>query len=221
MNLKFSIIIPAHNEAKIIKNTIDKLKKLDYDNYEIIVVENGSSDGTYEIVKKSGVKIYRSKKGVSNARNYGFKKSDPETDWVIFLDADVILEKNFLKALSKQLKNKVIGTCSQNPDSNKIKYKLIFKIHNLINNITKSPWAIIFVNKKIGDKIKFDNELICGEDTKYVKDARKYGSFLFFKTKHIKTSVRRFEKEGWLKVAWKWSKSAIKPSKKIKYKVVR
>ena len=50
---KCSVIIPAHNEELFIEKTLESLKKQEYRNFEIIVVDNKSNDSTYEIAKKS------------------------------------------------------------------------------------------------------------------------------------------------------------------------
>ena len=53
-----TIVIPAYNEISSIKSTISEIKKLP-GNFEIIVIDDGSTDGTYEEAKKSGVKVLR------------------------------------------------------------------------------------------------------------------------------------------------------------------
>ena len=102
---KVSIIVPAYNEADNIANTIENLLKLDYpkDKLEIIVVDDGSKDNTYEIAKKYekyGVKVFRKENGgKASALNYGFLRSTGEI--IVSLDADSYPERNALKNLVK------------------------------------------------------------------------------------------------------------------------
>ena len=92
-----SIVIPAFNEEKTIENVIDNIKKLSYPRKkEIIVVDDGSSDRTYEIIKKiKGIRTFRKKNGGrASAVNYGLKKARGEI--FVRIDADSFPEKNAL-----------------------------------------------------------------------------------------------------------------------------
>ena len=88
--MKFSVVIPAHNEAENIGTAIKalKLQNIDKGQFEIIVVDNNSTDGTFEAAEKAGADIVvkEPKKGTNMARQAGFKAS--KGDIVAFLDAD-------------------------------------------------------------------------------------------------------------------------------------
>ncbi len=104
---KLSMILPAHNEGDVITTTLKHVLKADYPNKEIIVIDDGSTDNTYEIVKgfaKNGVKIYRKPQGgKASAINFGMKKVTGEI--VMVLDADSFPEKNALKNMSGFFEN--------------------------------------------------------------------------------------------------------------------
>ena len=91
-----SIIIPVFNAERYIYHTLKHLLNQDYDNFEIIIVNDNSSDKSIKIVKSfnsSKIKIYNNNKsGASSARNYGITMSSGE--YIQFLDADDILSKN-------------------------------------------------------------------------------------------------------------------------------
>jgi cellulose synthase/poly-beta-1,6-N-acetylglucosamine synthase-like glycosyltransferase len=92
-----SIIIPAYNEEDNIKKTVENVKKLKYPGKkEIIVVDDGSTDRTYEIVKKiKGVKVLRKKNGgKASALNYGLRYCKGKI--VVCIDSDSYPEKNAL-----------------------------------------------------------------------------------------------------------------------------
>src|SRR5699024_10628440 len=109
VNRRFSIVIPAHNEERYLARTLEHLAKLAYPSqlYEVVVVENGSSDQTFEIAKRfesGNVQVLRSAQpGVSAAKNLGIDRLSPSSDWVVFLDADTVLTPSFLVDLDARL----------------------------------------------------------------------------------------------------------------------
>ena len=99
----FSIIIPLYNKEKYIERCIDSILSQSYNKYEIIVVNDGSTDKSYDLVEHysdSRISIINQKnKGVSVARNKGVKFSN--YDYVTFIDADDTWEVNYLSELKK------------------------------------------------------------------------------------------------------------------------
>ena len=95
----FSIIIPSYNRAHIVKRAIQVVLEQTYDDFEIIIVDDGSVDNTEEIIKElndSRIKyIYQNNAGVCSARNTGAKQANGE--FVIFLDSDDTVEKSWLQ----------------------------------------------------------------------------------------------------------------------------
>ncbi len=100
-----SIIIPAFNEEKTIVDCLESLSKQTYPSYEIIVVDDGSTDKTFEVLSKfqypiSNIqyKIRRQKHvGPGIARNFGAKHARGEI--LLFIDADMTFDKDFIKNL--------------------------------------------------------------------------------------------------------------------------
>ncbi len=130
---KVSVIIPTHNSSNYICDAIDSVLQQCYKDYEIIVVDDGSTDNTKEALRQYGQKIkyiYQENKGVSAARNTGIKEANGK--YIALLDADDTWVPN---KLSRQIEilenNKEIGlTCSlmdtmseQGVSLNKIKPK--------------------------------------------------------------------------------------------------
>lgn len=84
-----SVVIPTYNASRFINQTIDSVIAQTFKDYEIIVVDDGSSDSTEEIVKSYGDKvryIYQDNAGDGPARNTGIKAAKGE--WIAFLDHD-------------------------------------------------------------------------------------------------------------------------------------
>ena len=105
---KFSVIIPAHNEEDVIERAIKSILNQTYQNFEIIISNDGSTDKTKEIVenlikKDKRIKILNQDKGHSAAfaRNWGAEKAKGEI--LIFLDADTFISTNALEEISKSI----------------------------------------------------------------------------------------------------------------------
>jgi glycosyltransferase involved in cell wall biosynthesis len=93
MSLFFSIIVPCFNTGKTVAATLDSIKNQTYDNYEIIAINDGSTDNTMAILEKYRKEnsvnlriISQSNKGLGGARNAGIKNA--HSSFIAFLDAD-------------------------------------------------------------------------------------------------------------------------------------
>lgn len=101
MNSLVSVIIPNFNYSKYISFTIESVLKQSYKNLECIVVDDGSTDNSLDIVKKhealdNRVKLVaKTNGGLSSARNEGIKNA--KGDWIAFLDSDDLWEVDKLK----------------------------------------------------------------------------------------------------------------------------
>jgi cellulose synthase/poly-beta-1,6-N-acetylglucosamine synthase-like glycosyltransferase len=105
-----AVIIPAYNEATFIGRTIVSIKAQDYpsDKVKIVVVDNGSTDGTADIAKKAGANVINFPKGkVGAVRNFGVENS--QNDIVAFIDADCIAGPRWLSEAVHLLEDPSIG----------------------------------------------------------------------------------------------------------------
>ena len=101
---KFSIIVPAYNMEKYIKRTLDSIKKQSFKDYEVIVIDDGSTDKTVEVAKKAKVKVIEHKHaGLSVVRNAAIKEA--KGDYIVMLDSDDWWDKDLLKKLDESSKN--------------------------------------------------------------------------------------------------------------------
>jgi glycosyltransferase involved in cell wall biosynthesis len=101
--LPISVIIPTYNRRKWLGEILDSLahQTLPFGQFEVLIIDDGSSDATREIVQESYPfhlhYFYQTNQGDAAARNLGAKQSQAEI--LVFLDDDIILEKNFLVEL--------------------------------------------------------------------------------------------------------------------------
>src|SRR3989304_8511405 len=105
--MNVSVIIPAHNAANTLTETLESLCAQTFKNWEVIVVDNGSNDGTQAIAATFAEKDHRIRvvsepqKGVCIARNAGIRMS--RFDWLLFLDADDWLLPQHLERMTSVL----------------------------------------------------------------------------------------------------------------------
>ena len=105
---KVSVIIPTYNREKYISETIKSVLNQTYTNWELIIVDDGSTDNTCKIIKKFDKKIkyiYQKNAGVQAARNKGFSASRGE--YILFLDSDDVLLPHNLKCLTEVLEKNI------------------------------------------------------------------------------------------------------------------
>jgi len=169
--MKFSIIIATHNAAKGLPKTLDSILSQIYKDYEVVVVDGASTDGTQGLIENYEKKfngklrwISEPDKGIYDAMNKGI--SIAKGEWLYFLGSgDVFYDIKVLSSVSDALKKESLNVIYGNiqwGDSNVIyggkfsKFKLIRK------NICHQA---IFFNKKVFERLgKYDTKYKTGAD---------------------------------------------------------
>lgn len=185
-NPLISFIIPAFNASETLIETITSIKSNSNSEilYEIIIVENGSSDDTFEIANKlsdetENIYCVKSEKGVSNARNKGIEISRGK--WIIFIDADDKLNKDSLQIVKSDINTNCDLICyghTINSEHLKVtQHDVVYnknEIKSAICMMLKEPtkymqaWAKLFNRKVIlENNIRFDNRLSYAEDSDF------------------------------------------------------
>lgn len=185
--LKISVIIPTYNRATLTKRAIESVLNQNIQPYEIIVVDDGSTDNTKEVLQSFGdkiVTIYQKNSGVSVARNRGIKEAKGE--WLALLDSDDIwLNKKLSTQISYHKNNPHIkisqtneewlrdGEVIKQPKKYKKKAGYIFK--DILTHSTISPSTIV-TSREIFDNIGyFDESLnVCEDYDLWLRVALKY-----------------------------------------------
>ena len=105
--MKFSVIVPVYNRGNMIASVIDSVVSQSYSAWELILVDDGSTDSTAEICKRYAdqdervLYYYKDNGGVSSARNYGIREAKGE--FIVFLDSDNSLMADMLEKLNRAL----------------------------------------------------------------------------------------------------------------------
>ena len=107
--MKISVIIPAYNAEKYLSETISSVQSQTYDDWELVIVNDGSKDNTATLAEGIAAQdlrvrvVHQKNAGLSGARNSGLAVASAESEYVLFLDADDVLEPYSLNTLSAML----------------------------------------------------------------------------------------------------------------------
>lgn len=127
-----SIIIPAYNVDNYLEECVHSLLCQTYKNYEVIIIDDGSTDNTYTVGRRltdesANVKLFRQEnQGVSIARNAGIQKANGE--FVVFVDADDIVAPQYIEALVECAKRSDMGMVGFTSEREKIATKVNMNI---------------------------------------------------------------------------------------------
>ena len=171
-----SVIIPAYNTIDVIEETLKSIEAQTYQNYQIIIINDGSTDGTGEFIdnycknNNKAIAFHQDNYGVSITRNKGINCAAGE--FVCFLDSDDTYATTFLeKMLSRQQQtNSNIVYCSFNriKKNNIVKEILPFKEGNILKSFIEKSFhfsGILFKRSfLLRNNIYFDDDLKICED---------------------------------------------------------
>ena len=179
MNIKLSIIIPIYNSSKYLSECIESVLSQSYENIEVILINDGSTDCSLDISnsykkRDKRIKIISiSNNGVSYARNLGINNSTG--DYIMFVDSDDIIDSKCVEFLVKDLKENQLNVGKLMKFKNKVKktkknrnsflleknsFGELCKLH-LLN----TPCCKLYSKKTISENnIFFDINMCLGED---------------------------------------------------------
>lgn len=172
MNILASIVIITYNRGHSLNAVINSIHQSTFKDYEIIVIDDGSTDDTYQVLKhlidnKEIRYFYQENTGVSGARNYGILKSKGK--YIAFIDSDIICTNTWLQ--------KLIDVASSNSDigilaairynKENFKYKEIIERQKYpgenVVTVSKIGMGASLVKREVFEKIGgFDSNFIFG-----------------------------------------------------------
>lgn len=203
----FSVVIPLYNKELSIQNTILSVLNQSYQNFEIVVINDGSTDSSVDAVKSINDErvrlINQDNQGVSAARNRGIKEA--KNEWIAFLDGDDLWETNHLEEIVKMMRifpdEKVYATSFEFSDKRKMfkheRSSPIFKIDNYFKEAIKENllWtSIVVLHRTCFDFVDGFNILLTrGEDLELW--ARLAKEFKIIKSSSV-TAIYRIDAEN-------------------------
>jgi glycosyltransferase involved in cell wall biosynthesis len=199
--MKASVIIPTLNESALLPGLLDRLDGQTFRDFEVIVADAGSKDGTREICRSRGV-ILTEGGMPAVGRNAGAAVA--KGDRLFFFDADVMPPPDFLeKALDEMTSEGIrLATCWFEPDSDNPLDQLLFELanHFVKLSLKTDPHAggfAIFVDRDLFERVGgFDETLKLAEDHDFVKRAARFAPLHMLESTQIRMSVRRLVKDG-------------------------
>lgn len=177
-----SIIVPIYNAEKYLNKCIDSLINQTKKELEIILVNDGSTDNTENIIKEykdTRIKYYKNKnQGIGKTRNFGISKATGK--YLMFVDSDDYLEKDACELLFNKIENDnldiVICDFYRLYDNSNLTEDILIDFENtnlkespyILNEINLSPWNKIYRTSLIKDNNITFNETLKYEDTPFV-----------------------------------------------------
>ncbi len=198
-----SIIVPAYNCEKTISKCLNSIIGQDYENIEIIVINDGSTDKTTfylnKYIKNPKIKIInKSNEGVSITRNIGIDNANGE--YIIFVDSDDYIENNFVSSLINLQKYNqtslcgcLIKRCSKNGVFNTIKQDLKYSKSYFAECLIKANIDGFIVRylfkKELLENVRFNLDISYMEDTlfllNYIKNSKVSNIVFTNKTNYV------------------------------------
>lgn len=201
MSISISIIVPVYNGEKHIEKCIKNVLNQSYENFELLVINDGSKDNTGAILEKlkkvdERIKVINKKNtGVSDTRNIGIKMATG--DYIMFLDSDDCLKENALNEIILKLNNnnseimifgfEVKGSNNRLNDTNVLKRlennynkrDIIESILKTKNNIFGYIWRAIYSrNYLLENSIEFVKGIKISEDYMFLLKSVKLANYI-------------------------------------------
>ncbi|AOW19507.1 glycosyltransferase family 2 protein [Urechidicola croceus] len=205
-----SIIIPTYNRAYLIAETIESILKQTFTNWECIIVDDGSSDNTEQLMnefskKDSRIQFYKRPvnkiKGANSCRNYGFELSKGK--YINWFDSDDLMAYDFLETGISTLKNSINDFIIFDYEIFKENISNTIKIQknqtkNLIEDyatwkINFGTWAIIW-KRSIVKNYNFDESLTRAQDLDFNLRIFFNEKFTFVNSNKIGVFLRQHDK---------------------------
>jgi cellulose synthase/poly-beta-1,6-N-acetylglucosamine synthase-like glycosyltransferase/peptidoglycan/xylan/chitin deacetylase (PgdA/CDA1 family)/spore germination protein YaaH len=229
------VIIPAYNEVKVIQRTVQSVLNSDYSNLEVIVVDDGSTDGTADMLRSQFLQeprlivLSKSNNGKSTAINYGLTRTDAEV--IVLIDADTQILPQSIPMLVRHLEDPKVGAVAGNAKvgnrnnlltkSQALEYitsqNLDRRAFAMLNCITVVPGAIgVWRRELIKQANGFSNDTLA-EDTDLTLKMLSWGYKIEYEDQAIALTEAPDSIMAFLKQRFRWMYGTLQAAWKYKY----
>lgn len=183
-----SIIVPVYNAENCLSRCVESLLGQSYTSFELILVDDGSSDNSLSICKRFAADkrvkiIHQENGGVSSARNKGLELA--KGDYVAFVDADDWVNKDYLSSFVQDhadadllvggyecIEGKLHAVVAIEEKTYRDKDEIALFLERKLGNIVlQVPWGKLFKRDiLVANEMRFDNQMFFGEDTLFVQE---------------------------------------------------
>jgi glycosyltransferase involved in cell wall biosynthesis len=204
-----TVVVPALNEAERLPALFDALERQTRLPDEVVIADAGSTDATREIAEQRGAVVVPGGKPAAG-RNAGAAAATSEL--LLFLDADDELAADFIECALEEFADRKLTVATSFIDAIEREPRNVFatEVVNLYLDVMQyvsphAPGFCILVKKAVHDAIGgFDETVVLAEDHDYVQRAAELGKFRVLHSVMVSTSMRRIEKEGLVRLAFKY-----------------
>ena len=187
-HMKYSVIIPAFNAEKTLRRCLDSLLRQDYQDVELLLINDGSTDGSESILREYSHRDPRIRafsqenRGVSSARNLGLQKATGE--YILFVDSDDYAEPGYFEKLDHVLANgdpelvflsyRLVGEKAYTISMQEKDMVPAAEIAELVAELLRKQklnalWSKVFLRRVIEDRhLRFDETLDIDEDLNFI-----------------------------------------------------
>lgn len=201
--MRLSIVIPTKNEENYLPRLLASIRQQVFSDYEVIVADAASTDGTREVATRFGAKVVEG--GLPGVgRNRGAEVAQGE--FLFFLDADVVLPStSFLSDMLEEMNGRGVdlATTRWTPDPVSTIDEALYGFYNTYTLATEhllphAMGACILVKRSLFHRLKgFDETVTFAEDHDFARRAVASGARFGVMRRHkLPVSVRRFVKDG-------------------------
>ncbi|MFA4919471.1 MAG: TIGR04283 family arsenosugar biosynthesis glycosyltransferase [Thermodesulfovibrionales bacterium] len=226
MKSSFSIIIPVLHESSIINRTIEHIRRIGSGfEFEIIVVDGDKKGGTINFIKHNDVIKIVSPRGRGIQMNKGASAAKGEI--LLFLHTDTELPEEAFDGISSVISNREYtgGAFDLGIESGRWIFRLIEKLVFVRTRATRIPYGdqAIFIRRECFETLKGFKDIPIMEDVEFMRRLKKSGYKISIIPQKVKTSSRRWEREGILYCTLRnWAlislySIGVKPEKLVKF----
>lgn len=203
-NPSISIVIPAFNEEKFLPKALESISNQNYQDFELIVVDNNSTDNTSKIAESFGAKVvFEPQQGVAFARQKGFSEAKGEI--IVSTDADAVLPPNWLFQIFQEFKKDkeiaaLAGLCNLYSGPILVRSLAFYFFYPFLvfDKFFSGGWNLAGSNFAVKKKAfleagGFDTKLVLNEDVELSQRLRKVGKLSFNPNLLIQVSGRRYK----------------------------